>query len=147
MRNIDGIGNLVLVIMAAASLISMIAAISLGNIIDHDLPSYGLQFSYSWAIPYWNTIGIVLAMAWLNIIAAAAFQIYRIIIIRKEERQSTHEQFEKTLESNGDRTIYGITIVTDQTPDQEATEQAQIVPYQPITCKQTESKDSQQAEQ
>lgn len=88
MRGIDGIGNWVLVIMAAASCISMIAALSLDSIISQQLPSYGLQFNYSWAIPYWNTAAIVFIMAWINITAAIAFQVYRIRTIRKDEIQN-----------------------------------------------------------
>jgi Ca2+/Na+ antiporter len=155
MRGIDGIGNLVLVIMAAASLISMIATISIERIVSHDLYSYGLQFSYRWAIPYWNTIGTVIAMAWLNIVAAVAFQIYRIRTIHKEEKQSANEQDENTLKSrdyqengnpdDGDRRIYGITIVSNQTM-QEEKEQIQIIPYEPASCEQSESSDSKQAE-
>lgn len=87
MRRIDGIGNWVLVIMALGSLISMIAAFVLDMIVHKDLYSYGLQFSYSWAIPYWNTIRIVFATGWLNIIVAIAFQVYRIRAIRKNKRQ------------------------------------------------------------
>jgi hypothetical protein len=88
MRGIDGIGNWVLVIMATASCISMIAVLSLDTMISHELPSYGLHFNYSWAIPYWNTISLVFVMAWINIIAAIAFQVYRIRIIRKDEMQN-----------------------------------------------------------
>jgi hypothetical protein len=156
MRGIDGIGNLVLVIMAAASLISMIAAISLERIVSHDLYSYGLQFSYRWAIPYWNTIGTVFVMAWLNIGAAVAFQVYRIRTIHKEEKQSANEQDENALKSkiyqkdgnpnDGDRKIYGITIVSDQTAMQDEKEQVQIIPYEPASCEQSESTDSKQTE-
>ena len=99
MRGIDGIGNLVLLLMAAASLISMIAAFSLQGIVSNSLSSYGLEFSYNWAIPYWNIMGVIFAMGWLNIIAAFAFQIYRIRIIRKEESQSTNEQPSNMLHS------------------------------------------------
>jgi hypothetical protein len=88
MHRIDGIGNLILVIMAAASCISMVAALNLESIITQVFPSYGLQFNYSWAIPYWNTVAIVFIMAWINIIAAIAFQVYRIRTLRKEEVQS-----------------------------------------------------------
>jgi len=87
MRGLDGIGNLVLVIMAAASLISMIAAFSLDRIVN-GLYSYGLHFSYGWSISYWNTIGTVFAMAWLNISVAIAFQIYRVRTIRKNEARN-----------------------------------------------------------
>jgi hypothetical protein len=88
MRGIEGIGNWILVIMAATSCISMIAVLSLNTIISQQLPSYGLQFNYSWAIPYWNIISLVFVMAWVNIIAAVAFQVYRIRTIRKYEMQN-----------------------------------------------------------
>ena len=84
MRGIDGIGNWVLIIMAAASCISMIAGLSLENIISQQLPTYGLEFSYGWAIPYWNIISLIFVMAWINIIAAIAFQVYRIRTIRND---------------------------------------------------------------
>jgi hypothetical protein len=93
MRGIDGIGNWVLVIMAAASFISMIAVLNLNSIVSHDLYSYGLQFNYGWAIPYWNTISIVFVTAWVSIIVAIAFQIYRIRIIRKEETQKVDREY------------------------------------------------------
>lgn len=90
MQGIDGIGNWVLVIMAAASFISMIAVFTLDTIISQELPTYGLTFNYSWAIPYWNTIALVFVMAWINIIAAIAFQVYRIRTIRKDEMQNDY---------------------------------------------------------
>ena len=93
MRGIDGIGNWVLVIMAAASFISMIAILNLNSIVSHDLYSYGLRFNYGWAIPYWNTISIVFVTAWVSIIAAITFQIYRIRIIRKEETQKVDRKY------------------------------------------------------
>ena len=150
MRGIDGIGNWVLLIMAAASLVSMIAALGVNDIISHDLTSYGLRFSYGWAIPYWNTIGTVIAMAWVNIIVAIVFQVYRIRTVRKEEMQSDKEQStnmpswadeQETADSaeDGNRKVYGISIVTNQTARQEAEEQPQIVPYEPETCEPTET--------
>jgi len=95
MRGIDGIGNLILVIMATASFVSMIAVFSLNGIISEELPSYGLQFNYGWAIPYWNLIAVVFAMSWTSIIAAIAFQIYRIRAIRKDEAEETTYQIAK----------------------------------------------------
>jgi hypothetical protein len=92
MRGIDGIGNWILVIMAATSCISMIAALSLNSIISQELPSYGLRFNYNWAIPYWNTIATIFAMSWVSIIAAITFQIYRIRTIRKDEAEAAREQ-------------------------------------------------------
>ena len=152
MRGIDGIGNWVLLIMAAASLVSMIAALGVNGIISNDLTSYGLRFSYGWAIPYWNTIGTVIAMAWVNIIVAIVFQVYRIRTVRKEEIQSAKEQPTNMLSwaeeqedadsEDGNRKVYGISIITNQTAMQEeaaAEEQPQIVPYEPETCEQTET--------
>jgi hypothetical protein len=86
MLGIDRIGNWILIVMALASLISMIAAFSLDMIVNQDLYSYGLQFSYSWAKPYWNAIRIVFAMGWLNIIVAIAFQVHKIRTLRKDDR-------------------------------------------------------------
>jgi hypothetical protein len=141
MRGIDGIGNWVLLFMAAASLISMLAAFGVEGIVSHDLSRYGLEFSYGWAIPYWNTIGIIFAMAWLNIIAAIAFQAYRIITIRKEEKQNASE-LENTPESNDDSENWSINVyelVTKQMATEEAEEPLQIVPYEPAKWEQNDS--------
>jgi hypothetical protein len=159
MRGIDGIGNLVLLIMAAASLVSMIAAFSLDGIVSNDLPSYGLGFSYGWAIPYWNTIGIIMATAWINIIAAIVFQVYTIRIVRKEERESIKEQssnmlswedeLENTDADDGNRRVYGISIVAAQAAVQEAEaeEQPQIIPNEPEKCDPTATEGPEQTEQ
>ncbi len=153
---IEGIGNWVLLAMAAASLISMIAAFSVYNIVSNDLYKYGLQFSYGWAIPYWNAIGTVFAMAWLNIIAAIAFQVYRIITIRKEEAQSAYDQLESGLkvrfgEKNGEHEYWNEERTTEMaamvhTLTQEEEGPVKIVPYEPVACEQVESEDSEQAE-
>ena len=71
--------------MAAASLISMIAAFSANGIVNGDLYSYGLNFNVSWFTPFKYVIGIVYALAWVNIILALAFQVYRIRTTRKDE--------------------------------------------------------------
>ena len=115
MRGIDGIGNWILVIMATASVISMIAVLNLDRIISQDLPFYGLQFSYGWAIPYWNTIILVFIMSWISIIASIAFQIYRIKTIQKEE------------------------VATDQTATQETDEETQPIQYETETYEQIET--------
>ena len=91
MRFIQGLGNLVLVAMAATSLISMIAAYSIDMIVNGDLYSYGLNFNYGWFITFETVIGIVYAMAWINIITALAFQVYRIRTISKAEEQESDE--------------------------------------------------------
>jgi len=76
--------SLVLVLMAASSLISMISTLKIDGIVHGDLYRYGLQFSYEWAMPYWTMATIVFGMGWFNIIAAIAFQFYVLIYGRKE---------------------------------------------------------------
>ena len=122
MRIIDGIGNWVLVIMAAASFVSMIAAFILYSIVSNDLPSYGLQFNYSWAIPYWNSIATVFVMSWVSITAAITFQIYRIRTIKKDEAQ----------------------VATDQTVTQETNEEVQTIQCETAKCEQIETEVPQQ---
>jgi len=90
MRVIDGISKWILVIIAGASLVSMIAAFSLDRIVTHDFYSYGLYFSYGWAIQYWNTIGTIFAMSWVNIIGAIAFQVY----LSRKNKEKPEEQRE-----------------------------------------------------
>jgi hypothetical protein len=56
------IGNkvsLILVVMAAASLVSMLATLNIDHIINHDLYNYGLQFNTNWAVPYWTMAAVV----------------------------------------------------------------------------------------
>jgi len=79
----DGSVSLILVLIAAFSLFSMIGLLSIDRIVHHDLYRYGLQFSYGWAMPYWNTINFVFAMGWFNIIAAISFEIYILMHRRK----------------------------------------------------------------
>ena len=117
MRSIDGIGNWVLVIMATTSFISIIAVLSLHSIVTDDLPSYGLQFNYGWAIPYWNTIATVFVMSCFSILAAVTFEIYRIRTIRKDEANEA----------------------LDQTATQETKEEVQVIQFETETCEQIES--------
>ena len=79
----------VFVVMAETSLISIIATFSLGRIVTNDLYLYGLHFSYSWAIPYWNTLAVILTMAWINIIAAIVVQVY---LTRKTKEKSEEQR-------------------------------------------------------
>jgi hypothetical protein len=116
MRGIDGIGNWILVLMAAASFITMIAALSLDGIVSQELPSYGLGFNYGWAIPYWNTIATIFAMSWTSIIAAIAFQIYRIRTVRKEEAETATDQ-EATEETTDEEPTIRWEMVYEQTEE------------------------------
>jgi hypothetical protein len=89
MRVIQGIGNLVLVVMAAVSLAIMVAAYVVDLMVNGGLYNYGLYFNYDWYIPFKNVIGLIYALAWANIIIALGFQLYRIKTIRKDQMQGT----------------------------------------------------------
>jgi hypothetical protein len=85
MRVLQGIGNLVLVVMAATSLVIMVAAYFADIMVNGDLYYYGLYFNVDWYLPFKNLIGLVYAMAWVNIVVAIGFQMYRIRTIRKDK--------------------------------------------------------------
>ena|SRR3990170_7077101 len=76
MKLISAIARWILAVIAACSLISMLALLQVDSIVHKSLYSYGLQFSDAWATPYWNSIRVVFAMGWLTFGAAAAFQFY-----------------------------------------------------------------------
>jgi len=86
--NTVSIVSLVLVLMAVSSLVSMISTFKIDGIVHGDLYSYGLEFSYGWAVPYWTMTTIVFGMGWFNIITAIAFQFYVLIYGRKEALKS-----------------------------------------------------------
>jgi hypothetical protein len=76
------IGNkvsIILVLMAAASLVSMLATLNIDHIVNHDLYNYGLQFNTNWAGPYWMMAAIVFSMGWLIIITSVAFELHLIV--------------------------------------------------------------------
>ena len=104
MRTIDGLGNWVLILMAVASLISMIAAFQLDIIVNQDLYAYGLQFSDVWAYPYWTAIRLIFAMSWLSIIATVAFQVYKTRVMRNLNSEAQEEEVEVTIRSNSKET-------------------------------------------
>ena len=71
--------SLILILMAAASLVSMLATLNIDHIVNHDLYSYGLQFSTKWADPYWRMSTVVFSMGWLIIATSIAFELYSIV--------------------------------------------------------------------
>jgi len=75
---IDNKASIVLILMAGASLVSMLGTLRIDSIINHDLYDYGLQFSTKWAVPYWTTAGIVFSMGWLIILTAIAFELHLV---------------------------------------------------------------------
>jgi len=99
--HISGTVSLVLVLMAASSLVSMISTLKIDGIVHGDLYRYGLQFSYDWAMPYWTMTTIVFGMGWFNIIAAIAFQFYVLLFGRKEAMKPEtleEQQLQPTIE-------------------------------------------------
>ncbi len=84
MKTQMGIVSLVLVLMAASSLVSMISILRIDSIVHGDLYDFGLEFSYRWAVPYWTMTTIVFGVGWFNIIASIAFQFYILLYGRKE---------------------------------------------------------------
>ena len=59
--------SVVLILMAIASLITMLSLNQISYIVHNDLYNFGLQFSYRWAMPYWVFSGVVFALCWGNI--------------------------------------------------------------------------------
>ena len=100
MRIIDGLGNWVLILMAFASLVSMIAAFQLDLIVNVELYNYGLQFSEAWAYPYWTAIRLIFAMSWLSLIATIVFQVYKSRVMRSLKMEAEEEVVEVTVRSN-----------------------------------------------
>jgi len=75
--------------MAATSLVLMICLSQIDNIVHGTLYSYGLQFSYDWANPYWRLTQIGFTVGWLNIIIAFAVQLNNIRMKNKAEQPAT----------------------------------------------------------
>jgi cytochrome c biogenesis factor len=71
--------SIVLILVAGASLVSMLATLRIDHIVHHDLYNYGLQFSTQWAIPYWTMAAIVFTMGWLIIITSIAFELHLVL--------------------------------------------------------------------
>jgi len=78
-----GVVSWAVVLMAAFSLLSIICLFQADRIVHGDLYSYGLQFSYNWATPYWTMTKIAFALGWLNLLIAATVQLY--LFFRQKE--------------------------------------------------------------
>jgi len=79
--------SLVLILMAGASLVSMLATLSIDHIVNHDLYSYGLQFSTKWADPYWTMMGVIFSMGWFIIATAIAVELHFLLVYRRNRVQ------------------------------------------------------------
>ena len=75
--------SIVLILLAGASLVSMLATLNIDHIINHDLYNYGLQFSSQWAVPYWRMAAIVFSMGWFIILTSVAFEIHFVMQWRR----------------------------------------------------------------
>jgi hypothetical protein len=75
--------SIVLILMAGASLVSMLATLSIDHIINHTLYSFGLQFSTKWAVPYWTMVAVVFSMGWFIIAAAFAYEVHLLVVSRR----------------------------------------------------------------
>lgn len=81
--------SLILVLMAAASLVSMLATLNIDHIVNHDLYGYGLQFTTKWAVPYWTMSAIVFSMGWLIIVTSIGFELN--LVVHRLRRHSEAE--------------------------------------------------------
>ncbi|MGB8780742.1 MAG: hypothetical protein WCD81_08855 [Candidatus Bathyarchaeia archaeon] len=75
--------SIVLILMAGASLVSMLATLNIDHIIHHDLYNYGLQFSPQWADPYWRMAAVVFSMGWFIILTSVAFELHFVMQWRR----------------------------------------------------------------
>lgn len=82
------------ILMAACSLFSMLGTFQVDQIVHGDLYKYGLQFSYAWATPYWNTTGFVFAMGWFNIVVALIVEV-RLLAVKRKSLKRTKSQAKK----------------------------------------------------
>jgi len=80
---VSKVGIWISVFFAALSLVTMVAALQIDSIVNHDLYSYGLQFSYHWASTYWIAIRSIFAVSWLTIITAIGWQTF--LSVRKKK--------------------------------------------------------------
>jgi hypothetical protein len=71
--------SLVLVLLAGASLVSMLATLRIDSIVHQTLYNYGLQFSTQWANPYWTMAAIVFSMGWFTILSSIAFELHLVM--------------------------------------------------------------------
>jgi hypothetical protein len=77
--------TVILLLMAVTSLLIMLSLNQINYMVHGDLYSFGLEFSYRWAMPYWILSGIVFGLSWTNIAVSIVFTLY----IQKKSRTQT----------------------------------------------------------
>jgi hypothetical protein len=117
--------SLILVIVAASSLISMIGLFQIDRIVNQELYRYGLQFSYAWAMPYWTITKVIFATGWFNIIAAVAFHLYILVYGQKEIKQLEPEIEKETYKPE-------ILEVTKPINEEKTEPEPEIKPTEPV---------------
>lgn len=75
--------SVILLLMAATSLMIMLSLYQINYMVHGDLYNFGLQFSYRWAMPYWILSGIIFGLSWTNIALSIVFTLY----IQKKSRR------------------------------------------------------------
>lgn len=114
----------VLILMAIASLITMISLNQISYIVHNDLYDFGLQFSYRWAMPYWVFSGVVFALCWGNIALSIIFTLYIFRKTRKTNKPSKGiAQLEEIVQSESGEQRKLVQYV--ESPKQESTQMEQ----------------------
>jgi hypothetical protein len=140
--------SIILVIIAASSLISMIGLFQVDRMINYDLYDYGLKFSYGWAMPYWTLTKLMFAMGWFNIIVAITFHLYLLAYGTRPTKQ-----FETEVEKDTSRAeiiektqpIKEEKIETQPEPETKSTEsieqqkEQELKPTEPVEEQQKET--------
>jgi hypothetical protein len=79
LKPIDSVFRFVPSVLAACAVVSLYAFIQIDTIVNQTLYKYKLLFSYDWAIPYWNTAHLLLAMGGVIAGLAVAYQVYLLV--------------------------------------------------------------------
>ena len=97
MKSTRSVFSLILLLMAAYSLVTITVLFRIDTIVNETLYSYGLQFSPDWAELYWTTIRTGFALSGLVMITLVVFLFYSARTNREavEERRETEPQSEE----------------------------------------------------
>ena len=82
--------NLVLLLVAAYSLVMIIVLFMIDAVVNETLYLYGVPFSPDWATLYWTTIRTGFVVSWQVMITAVALQLY----FTRKTKETIEEQIE-----------------------------------------------------
>ncbi len=77
-------------LMSALTVASMFSVLQLDAFVHQKLYSYGLQFSYEWANPYWATVRTIFAFGWFTVVVGMGATIF--LVTRRSERENKHDK-------------------------------------------------------